>query len=254
MLLRLPSELRCRVYEVIFQGRRLRWQATSTGLGSTNTAESIELLLVSRAVHDESKAVMLKSAQIDVSTMINHCRQRGQTSPPFDISIVRHLFYQCAHAPVSPPAMLAITETVSNLVSLTFAHVPTTVYYILDAHKKIKLSDSDVEFVRRHPWRILGGSSEWHANSHVPFDRSTKDLIDIWEHRARSFNLVSELSLYNMRTLKAFAVSISCSGRCVVLQLIPLQKGYYDLGTKTFKVVSVNGAFEPYDFFVDITF
>ena len=201
------------------------------------------MLFVSKKVHDESKAATLKRAQIDVSIMINHCRHSGLTPPPFDVSIVRHIFYRCEYALVVPPALLGVTGTASNLVSLTFAHVPANDCY---------LDKSDVEIIRRRSWKILGRSAS-DTKPRAP----TRDLIDIWEHCARSFKLVSELELlqlYDGSTASEFAVSVPSPRRSILLQLIPLQTGHYDLGTKMFKVESSDRTFEKHEFLVNVDF
>lgn len=249
MLLDLPFELRCRIYEFLFSGRRLRWRPQAPPQRLSKAAKPAAILCVSKLLHKESKVIMLKSAQIDVSTMIHHCLQRGQTSPPFDISIVRHILYRCEYALVAPPVLLGITGTVSNLVSLTCAHAPATDYHFQGIFGKVEVTKSDVELIRRLPWPILGGS----ASDAKPC-ATARDLIDIWEHCARSFKLVSEMGVYDVLKEKKFAVSVAFSRRCSLLQLMSLQTGHYDLGTKMYKVESPDGTFEKHEFLVDMDF
>ena len=202
----LPLEVRILVYKRLFTGRRLRWEAVGSGQRSTNVAKPTAILLASKQAYDESKSIMLSTAQIDVSVMIRHC-QTHLVAPLFDTSLIRHIHYSSNRLTDFTDALVTLVKDLSHLSSVTFDYGNGSGYHFSNSHcGDTALEKLEVGFIKDYPQRILGREPEDEPHYDdgddpdnqivFPAFMATR-LIQAWEACKRSFILESQVQIYS---------------------------------------------------------
>ena len=200
-LLALPAEVRRRIFEVYFEGRRLWWKAGSSDRGRTSS-DSVSLLFLCRQVYDESRSLMLATAQIDVSDMTQH--EYSVLYPAvFDMSLLRDV-YLSIYGPsefAAPKPNAHILRRMPNLRTFTLSY-PCSGYSYNNITPLDELSKADLDFIEQHPERILGGDDDMSSDtgplqnielhSVKPF---TAQLVTVWKQQQRTYRLVAEFPI-----------------------------------------------------------
>lgn len=201
-LLALSAEVRRRIFEVYFEGRRLRWTAGSSG-GGRIASNSVSLLFVCRQVYDESRSLMLATAQIDVTEMVDY--EYSVLHPAvFDMSLLRHVYLSIdgpsKFADAEPKWNAHIFRRMPSLRTFTFSYLCSP--YVYDTLSLIgEMSKADLDFIEQHPERILG--DDYNMNSDGPMQNIelhsvepfTDRLVTVWKQQQRSYRLVAEFPI-----------------------------------------------------------
>ena len=200
-LLVLPAEVRRRIFEVYFEGRRLWWKAGSSRRGRTSS-DSVSLLFSCKQVYDESRSLMLATAQVDITTMIDFGYSVLYPAV-FDMFLLKDVYLSVA-GPIKTWKAMSYTHLLrrlSGLRSFTFCY-DDSVYSYDTAFLEDGMSKADLDFIEKHPERILGDEHGMSSASgplqnielHTvePF---TDRMVTVWKQEQRSFRLIAEFTV-----------------------------------------------------------
>ena len=199
-LLVLPAEVHRRIFEVYFEGRRLCWKAGSSRRGRTSS-DSVRLLFLCKQVYDESRSLMLATAHIDVTEMIDF--EDSVLHPAvFDMSLLRDV-YLLIDGPTEfcdPKPNTHILRRMSSLRTFTFSYTCSD-YSYNTINPVDGMSKADLDFIEQHPERILGDDYDMSSDGPLqnielhsvePF---TDRLVTIWKQQQRTYRLVAEFPI-----------------------------------------------------------
>ena len=192
----LPVELRCRVYTLLFSGKKLGWAHYLNKAGWAS-ANFLSIRFVCKRCLRESESIFFRAVQIDLTNLVDN--YYACLYPNIDLNLFNNV--KIVLLSEEEGAAVSIVQRMPNLKSLT-----VRVYGDLDDEPLYGFSEEDCEdgklsrymmrFIHDRPWRILG------VDDDGVFDTTKEDLceemrsvIDNWRKCNHSFKLFAEMDV-----------------------------------------------------------
>lgn len=199
-VLSLPYELRTRIYEALFLGCVLTWKTVEDISEATGHADCPAILYVSKQINAECRAVMLKTARIDLSYINSH-QVEVLRAGVLDLSSVRHLGYNRIKSQWGLRHLAAVVKELPNLVSLTY-HTGERPCIAMRKSGGVAagMTNQDFQYLQKSRLMILGGARDAGTRSGVvkkaEMEPTVWELIRAWKRRSCSFKLQAELRIF----------------------------------------------------------